>query len=92
VSAISFFLVLYWALFAVRKVVVMPSLENLFCRFAVSAHSQNYIISGFGANEDTMVFEYPPVFLNGVPDGWSLHRHDDGMALRLAYGTTVVIR
>jgi hypothetical protein len=43
-------------------------------------------------HEDAIVFEYPPVFLNGVPDGWSLHRHDDGMALRLAYGTTVVIR
>ena len=43
-------------------------------------------------HEDAIVFEYPPVFLNGVPDGWSLHRHDDGMALRLAYGTTLVIR
>ena len=43
-------------------------------------------------HEDVIVFEYPPVFLNGVPDGWSLHRHDDGLALRLAYGTTEVIR
>lgn len=43
-------------------------------------------------HEDAMVFEYPPVFLNGIPDGWSLHRHDDGLALRLTYGTTVVIR
>lgn len=43
-------------------------------------------------HEDAIVFEYPPMFMNGVPEGWSLHRHDSGLALRLAYGTTVVIR
>jgi hypothetical protein len=41
---------------------------------------------------DAIMFESFPVFEGGLSESWSLHRSGDAYALRLKYGTTVVIR
>ena len=40
-------------------------------------------------HEDALSFSEKPEFLNGVPEGWTLH---GSFALRRTYGTTLVIR